>query len=68
MISIFAANNGYADDIEVKDISRFEESLIVYVNEHYPSFRDEVLTGKKLSEEQMQRLRRLIVEFKQSFE
>ena len=68
VISIFAANNGYADDIEVKDISRFEESLIVYVNEHYPSFRDEVLTGKKLSEEQMQRLRRLIVEFKQSFE
>ena len=68
VISIFAANNGYADDIEVKDISRFEESLIVYVNEHYPSFRGEVLTGKKLSEEQMQRLRSLIVEFKQSFE
>ncbi len=67
VVSIFAANNGYADDVEVKDISRFEEGLIAYVNERYPAFRDEVLSGRKLSEEQMQRLRRLITDFKASF-
>ncbi len=67
VISIFAANNGYADDVEVKDISRFEEALIAYVNEHYPAFRGEVLSGKKLSEEQTTRLRGLITDFKKSF-
>ena len=68
VISIFAANNGYADDVEVKDISRFEEGLIAYVKEHYPTFHDEVLTGKKLSDAQTARLRRLIGDFKQTFE
>ena len=68
VISIFAANNGYADDVEVKDISRFEEGLIAYVKEHYPTFHDEVLTGKKLSDAQTARLRRLIADFKQTFE
>ncbi|MBR4550381.1 MAG: F0F1 ATP synthase subunit alpha [Oscillospiraceae bacterium] len=67
VISIFAANNGYADDVEVKDISRFEEALIAYVNERYPAFRKEVLSGKKLSDKQMQRLRALITDFKASF-
>ena len=67
VVSIFAANNGYADDVEVKDISRFEEELIAYVNEHYPAFRGQVLSGKKLDEKQIQRLRALITEFKASF-
>ena len=68
VVSIFAANNGYADDVEVRDISRFEEGLIAYVKERYPAFRDEVLSGKKLSEAQMKRLRTLITDFKASFE
>ena len=68
VLSIFAANSGYADDVEVKDISRFEEGLIAYVRERYPEFRDEVLSGRKLSEEQTKRLRSLIAEFKQNFE
>ena len=67
VISIFAANNGYTDDIEVKDVSRFEEALIAYVNERYPAFRREVLSGKKLSEEQIRKLRTLITDFKAGF-
>ncbi len=67
VISIYAANAGYADDVAVKDISRFEEALVAYVNEHYASFRSEVRSGKKLSDGQIQRLRTLIEEFKKTF-
>ena len=68
VIAIFAANSGYADDVELKDIARFEAALIPYVNEHYPTLDDEILSGKKLSEQQLKKLRRVIEEFKESFE
>ena len=68
VISIFAANNGYADDVELKDIARFEQELIAYVNEHYPELDNQILTGKKLGDSQLARLRRVIGEFKESFE
>ncbi len=68
VIAIFAANSGYADDVELKDIARFEAGLIPYVNEHYPALRGEILSGKKLSEQQLKKLRRVIEEFKENFQ
>ena len=68
VISIFAANSGYADDVELKDIARFEAGLIPFVNERYPSLRGEILSGKKLSDAQLKRLRSVIEEFKENFE
>ena len=68
VISIFAANNGFADDVELKDIARFEAALIPYVNEHDPALHDEILSGAKLSRERLDSLRALIGAFKESFE
>ena len=67
VISIFAASEGYADDVEVKDIAAFEKALIPYVNKHYPELRGEILSGKKLSAEQLEKLRSVIAEFKKDF-
>ena len=64
VISIFAASEGYADDVEVKDIAEFEKELIPYVNKHYPELHDEILGGKKLGKESQDRLRAVIEEFK----
>ncbi len=64
VISIFAASEGYADDVEVKDIAEFERELIPYVNKHYPELHDEILSGKKLSKESQDKLRAVIEEFK----
>ena len=68
VISIFAANSGYADDVELRDIARFEQAMIPYVKEHYPELDDQILTGKKLSDAQLNRLRKVIEQFKESFE
>ena len=66
VISIFAASEGYADDVEVKDIAAFETALIPYVNKHYPELRGEILSGKKLSKESLEKLRVVIEDFKKS--
>lgn len=66
VISIFAASEGYADDVEVKDIAAFEKALIPYVNKHYPELRGEILSGKKLSKESLEKLRAVIEDFKKS--
>ncbi len=67
VISIFAASEGYADDVELKDIARFEADLVPYVNRHYPALRGEIMTGKKLSQESLAKLRSVIEDFKQAF-
>ena len=67
VIAIFAVSEGYADDLELSDIARFESELIDYVNRSYPEFQDEVLSGKKLSEEQQAKLKECIVNFKKTF-
>ena len=66
VISIFAASEGYADDVEVKDIAAFEKALIPYVNKHYPELRGEILSGKKLGKESLEKLRAVIEDFKKS--
>ena len=67
VIAIFAVSEGYADDLELSDIARFESELIDYVNRSYPEFQDEVLSGKKLSAEQQEKLKECIVNFKKTF-
>ena len=67
VIAIFAVSEGYADDLELSDIARFESELIDYVNRSYPEFQDEVLSGRKLSAEQQEKLKECIVNFKKTF-
>ncbi len=67
VIAIFAVSEGYADDLELSDIARFESELIDYVNRSYPEFQAEVLSGKKLSAEQQAKLKECIVNFKKTF-
>ena len=65
--SIFAASEGYADDVELADIARFERELLDYVHSSYPEIKDQIMTGKKLSAEQLEKLRSVIAEFKKDF-
>ena len=68
VIAIFAVNEGFADSVALKDIGRFEEELLPYVNERYPQLRKAILSGAKLNAEQLNRLCGLIGDFKESFE
>ena len=67
VVSIFAASEGYADDVELADIARFERELLDYVHGSYPEIKDQIMTGKKLSAEQLEKLRSVITEFKKDF-
>ena len=67
VVAIFAVSEGYADDLELSDVARFESELIDYVNRSYPEFQDEVLSGRKLSAEQQVKLKECIVNFKKTF-
>ena len=67
VVAIFAVSEGYADDLELSDVARFESELIDYVNRSYPELRDEVLSGRKLSAEQQEKLKECIVNFKKTF-
>ncbi len=67
VIEIFSAAEGYTDDLELDDISRFEAELVDYVNRSYPELRGEILSGKKLSAEQQSKLRACIESFKKTF-
>ena len=67
VVSIFAASEGYADDVELADIARFEKELLDHVHSSYPEIKDQIMTGKKLSTEQLEKLRSVIAEFKKDF-
>ena len=67
VVAIFAVSEGYADDLELSDVARFESELIDYVNRSYPELRDEVLSGRKLGAEQQAKLKECIVNFKKTF-
>ena len=64
VVVLFAANEGYADDVALKDIAAFEKDLIHYVRRHLPQLDEEIMSGKKLSEDSLRRLRECIEEFK----
>lgn len=67
VVAIFAASEGYADDLELTEIARFEKELIAHIRLTWPELKDVILSRKKLSEEQLTRLRSEIAEFKKSF-
>ncbi len=65
VIVLFAANEGYADDVALGDIADFEKKLIRFVHQRLPKLDDEIMSGRKLSGEALQELRACIEEFKQ---
>ena len=67
VISIFAVSEGFADSLELKDVTRFEAELLPFVRQKWPQLEGEILSGRKLTKEELQRLREIIEEFKESF-
>ena len=67
VVSIFAANEGFLDDIDLEKVREFEAGVTAFVREHYPELEGTVLSGRKLNAEELKKLRELICEFKKSF-
>lgn len=64
--AIFAAKENFIDDIDLENVALFRDSLAQYLSEYHPQLRNSLRSGK-ISEEQANRLREHIKNFKVKF-
>jgi len=64
---IFSATQGYADDVPVAEIPRFNADLRSYLNTQYPEIGAEIASTKDLSPETEAKLRAAISAFKETW-
>lgn len=64
---IYAATNGYLDEIPVQDCRRFEKEMLEYMELRYKSLLDAIATKKELTDEIRNQLNTVIAEFKLTF-
>ena len=67
VISVFCGVKGYLDDIDLKDISEFENKILTKCNSENPEIFDEIKKTGKLEEKTEKTLIKLIEELKKSF-
>ena len=67
VIVIFAAAEGYADDLPVEEIARFESELIPYVRRNMPELAEAIHSGKKIPNDMLEQLRSVITAMKERF-
>lgn len=64
--AIFAAKENFIDDIDLENVALFRDSLAQYLSEYHPQLRNSLRSGK-ISEDQANRLRDHIKNFKVKF-
>ena len=67
VIAIFAANEGYADDVALSDMTRFEREAVEFVKQAMPELVDIICEGKKIPADMLDKLRETLKSFKESF-
>jgi F-type H+/Na+-transporting ATPase subunit alpha len=64
---IYSATKGYADDVRVADISRFNTELRTYLNVNYPQIGQDIVSTKDLGPATEASLRAAIEAFKETW-
>ena len=67
VVAIFAANEGYMDDLDTEKVPEFEKGLTAYAYAQAPELCQVMESGQKLGQEQIEQLHRVIREFKKNF-
>lgn len=67
VVSIFSGVKGYLDDIDVKEVNRFEEALLRHVRESHAAILDAIRAEQKLSDDTSAKLGGIIGDFAKSF-
>ncbi len=65
--AIYVAVNGYLDDVEVKEVVDFEHQVLAYLHSNHPEIGEDIVKAKKLTDENEERLKAAIVEFKERY-
>ncbi|HEY8554970.1 MAG TPA: F0F1 ATP synthase subunit alpha [Burkholderiales bacterium] len=66
-VSLFAVNNGYLDDVDVKRVLPFESALHQYMRQRYGALLDKIESTKDLDAEGEKALHEAIQEFKKTW-
>ncbi len=67
VVSVFAAINGYLDDVPVDEVERFEKDFLSFMKVRHPEIGGEIRAKEKIEEATREALGRAIEEFKQTF-
>ena len=67
VVAIYAATNGFMDDIPVKDIKRFEKELLEYIDVNNADIFDNIRKEKVISDETIDALKKVIESFQTKF-
>ncbi len=67
VVSIYTGVKGHLDDIPVKDIRRFEDQFLNFMEEKKKDIMDAIANDKKVSDETEEKLKAAIQEFKGLF-
>lgn len=65
-VSLFAANNGYLDDVEVKDILAFEKALKEYLKSKYAALVGRIEDTKEISKDDDAAMHDAVKDFKKN--
>ena len=64
---LFAATNGYCDDVPVVDITKFEKEFLAYMAANAPEIGDSIRNEKKITDDTKAALVKAIKTFKETF-
>jgi F-type H+-transporting ATPase subunit alpha len=67
VLVIWAATNGYTDDVAIQDIRRFETSLLKFVENSHPGLLADIATKKSLTDEIKAGLKQVLEDFKHTW-
>jgi len=67
VISIYSVINGYLDEIDVDQVSRYEKEVLQFTSERYPEVADSINKENKLSDEAEATLKSALSEFTEQF-
>jgi len=67
IVLIFAAINGFLDNIEIEKIKEFEEKYLEFMSDKHQDILDKIVEEKDLSEEIEKKLKESVEEFKKVF-
>jgi F-type H+-transporting ATPase subunit alpha len=67
ILIIFAATNGYIDDVAIGSIRKFEADLLKFLELQHPEIGKEIEEKKTISDELKEKMKAAIEEFKKTF-
>lgn len=67
IVVIFAAINGYLDDIEIKDVRKFEQDYLAYLKSGGLGILEEIAEKKVISDDLTNKMKSVLETFKKQF-